>query len=153
MHFPTCSDWSDCVTQGFLALLVGVMILGLGDDSYAAGVKWGYSGDIGPEHWGRDFTMCGLGRNQAPIDITPDHLLDNDQETIGSRPAGFLTINTNFREVPLQIINNGHTVEVEYETGSTLTVHGKTRELKQFHFHSPSGNDSPPIRFSLGLWK
>lgn len=39
---------------------------------------------------------------------------------------------------PLRVLNNGHTVQVNYEHGSTMTVEGKTYELVQFHFHAPS---------------
>jgi carbonic anhydrase len=40
--------------------------------------------------------------------------------------------------VPLNIIDNGHTVQENYAPGSTLTVGGKSYTLKQFHFHHPS---------------
>ena len=38
------------------------------------------------------------------------------------------------------IVNNGHTVQVNYAPGSSVTVDGREFELKQFHFHSPSEN-------------
>jgi len=40
--------------------------------------------------------------------------------------------------VPLNIIDNGHTIQINYPAGSTLTVGDKTYTLKQFHFHHPS---------------
>ena len=40
--------------------------------------------------------------------------------------------------VPLNIINNGHTVQVNYTPGSGITVSGRRYELLQFHFHAPS---------------
>ena len=40
--------------------------------------------------------------------------------------------------MPLNIINNGHTIQVNYGPGSTLIVGDKTYALKQFHFHHPS---------------
>lgn len=39
---------------------------------------------------------------------------------------------------PLKLIDNGHTVQVNYEPGSYITVSGKRYELLQFHFHHPS---------------
>jgi hypothetical protein len=39
------------------------------------------------------------------------------------------------------VINNGHTVQVNIQSGSTLTIEGETYELKQFHFHTPSENN------------
>jgi carbonic anhydrase len=38
------------------------------------------------------------------------------------------------------IVNNGHTVQVDYAAGSFVTVDSRPLELKQFHFHSPSEN-------------
>jgi len=40
--------------------------------------------------------------------------------------------------VPLSIVNNGHTVEVDDEAPSSLVLDGVTYSLKQFHFHTPS---------------
>jgi carbonic anhydrase len=36
------------------------------------------------------------------------------------------------------IIDNGHTIQVTVEEGSTVVINDKTYHLKQFHFHSPS---------------
>lgn len=38
----------------------------------------------------------------------------------------------------LHIIDNGHTVMINYAPGSFISVGGKKYELKQFHFHRPS---------------
>jgi carbonic anhydrase len=39
---------------------------------------------------------------------------------------------------PLNIVNNGHTIQINYEPGSYAEFDGKRYELLQFHFHSPS---------------
>ena len=38
----------------------------------------------------------------------------------------------------LRIVDNGHTIQVNYDPGSSLMVGGKRYELVQFHFHRPS---------------
>jgi carbonic anhydrase len=38
----------------------------------------------------------------------------------------------------LHIIDNGHTVQVNYGAGSSMSVDGKRYDLVQFHFHRPS---------------
>lgn len=128
-----------------LGVLTLALAMGLSGRSYAAGVEWGYSGNTGPEHLGKDFSVCGMGRNQSPVDIAEQRVLDisalvSEEQTVGSRPAGFLKIEPDYQDVPLRIINNGHAVEVRYDAGSKMTVHGRARELKQFHFHTPSEN-------------
>ena len=51
-------------------LLVAFLI---GSTVYAGGnVHWGYTGDIGPEHWAQlseEFEMCAKGKNQSPINL------------------------------------------------------------------------------------
>ncbi len=92
---------------------------------------WGYSGHEGPEYWGDllpEYSPCSKGRNQSPIDLTQMINGDLPPIKIDYQPGGN------------EVINNGHTIRVNYKDGSTITVDGQTFELKQFHFHSPSEN-------------
>ena len=41
-----------------------------------------------------------------------------------------------------EIWNNGHTVQVKYSPGSSISVDGIQFELTQFHFHAPSENQN-----------
>ena len=65
---------------------------------------------------------------QSPIDIRD-----------GVAKKGALpVIAFDYKPSPLTIIDNGHTVQVDYAPGSFITVQGKRYELVQFHFHKPS---------------
>lgn len=44
----------------------------------------------------------------------------------------------NYKNTPLSIKNNGHTLQVDYAPGSTLHIGKDTYQLLQFHFHTPS---------------
>lgn len=97
----------------------------------SAAPHWGYSGHEGPEHWGDldpSYAMCSKGKNQSPINLT--------NFTEGDLPA----IAINYKKGGREVYNNGHTIQVNYAPGSTISIDGKTFELKQFHFHSPSEN-------------
>jgi carbonic anhydrase len=97
----------------------------------AAAQHWGYAGEAGPESWSRidpKFAMCALGRNQSPIDLA------------GLVEADLKPLKLAYKAGAAEIVNNGHTVQVDYAPGSVLTVDGRTFELKQFHFHAPSEN-------------
>jgi carbonic anhydrase len=92
---------------------------------------WSYKADHGPTHWGEmkeDFAACNIGHAQSPIDI---HAKD-------ARKAALPAIAFDYKPSPLRIIDNGHTVQVNYAPGSGITVDGKRHELVQFHFHKPS---------------
>lgn len=104
------------------------------------GTHWGYTGHEGPEFWGdlsHDYATCKSGRNQAPINIA------NVTE------AELSPIVFNYNAVPMNIVNNGHTVQVNYAAGSTITVDGQTFNLLQFHFHTPSENIVAGISFPM----
>ncbi len=91
--------------------------------------EWSYSGKEGPKEWaklGPAYAECAEGKTESPIDI--EH----------AAPAPLPALAVDYKAVPLAIIDNGHTVEVMYAAGSTLTVGGHTYTLKQFHFHHPS---------------
>ena len=90
---------------------------------------WSYEGNDGPKNWGNldsSYASCSIGHTQSPIDI-------KDAKKAELPPLKF-----NYNAVPLNIIDNGHTIQVNYPPGSTLTVGDKTYTLKQFHFHHPS---------------
>ncbi len=96
-------------------------------------VSWDYSetGPEGPRYWGEldsKFSICSTGKNQSPVDLTG--MVESD--------LSFITIN--YQAGGNEILNNGHTIQVNYKPGSTISVNGQEFELKQFHFHSPSEN-------------
>ena len=92
------------------------------------GHAWGYSGEHGPDHWTEVSATCGLGKTQSPIDI-----VDPKKEKL---PA----IGFSYHAAPLNVINNGHTIQVNYAAGSSIERDGKTYQLAQFHFHHMSEN-------------
>jgi len=92
---------------------------------------WGYSGEAGPAHWGslkKEYSACGAGIQQSPINMQAQRALASK---IGE-------IKFSYKPTPVKVLNNGHTIQVNYTPGNTMTVGDKTYELLQFHFHSPS---------------
>jgi len=95
----------------------------------AEGAHWTYKGHGGPAEWGAidtAFASCQLGKLQSPIDIR------------GAKPAKLPPIKFNYQPSALSIIDNGHTIQVNYAPGSFIVVGGVRWELVQFHFHHPS---------------
>lgn len=91
--------------------------------------SWGYEGRGGPEHWGslsRDYHVCAAGVSQSPIDLS--HF-----DGASATPIAF-----DYRLTPVEVVNNGHTIQVNYAPGSGIEVGGARFELLQFHFHAPS---------------
>jgi len=115
-------------------LFAATFVLGLGLAAFNAqagdhGPHWGYEGDHGPEHWGHmapDFRACSEGMTQSPIDLS------------NAAPEALSEIKFNYRGSKLNVENNGHTVQVNYDGGSSIEVDGSEYKLVQFHFHTPS---------------
>jgi len=90
---------------------------------------WSYEGHGGPAEWGeidQAFATCSLGKLQSPIDIR------------GAKAADLPDIKFAYKPSALKLIDNGHTIQVNYAPGSSLDVGGTRYELVQFHFHRPS---------------
>jgi carbonic anhydrase len=119
--------------RALLAIAVAAPFLMLVATGAAAhgGAHWTYSGATGPAKWGsleKDFGSCSLGKTQSPIDIHDS----------AAKKADLPAINFDYKSSPLNIIDNGHTIQINYAPGSTITVGDKQYELVQFHFHKPS---------------
>lgn len=92
---------------------------------------WSYEGRTGPANWGKltpDNLMCEMGRNQAPINIE------------GALQTSAKPLQPSYAAGSRAIVNNGHTVQVDFEPGNMLVVDNVTFSLKQMHFHAPSEN-------------
>lgn len=115
-----------------MRLTIAVLALALQVASIAQEHKsghWDYDGDEGPDHWAAlspEFVLCQSGHRQSPIDIRE------------ARKADLPPLQVDYKPSPLHIIDNGHTVMINYAPGSSIRVGDKQYLLKQFHFHRPS---------------
>jgi len=109
--------------------LIGILSLAPTVHSAEEHHEWDYGAKHGPRHWGKlkpDFASCGIGKEQSPIDIRHPVRTKLD-------PIQF-----DYHATPLHIIDNGHTIQVNYGAGSAIAIGDKRYELVQFHFHKPS---------------
>lgn len=94
-----------------------------------AEVHWTYQDLTGPDYWSAldpGFATCANGQAQSPIDLTAADATD------------LVDPDFHYESVPLNLLHNGHTVQVPYAPGSYVWLDGKRYNLLQFHFHSPS---------------
>lgn len=103
---------------------------------------WGYEGEAGPSHWGEiseEYATCAKGQKQSPIDISK------------AQDENLTDIVFNYKPSKINIINNGHTVQVNYDEGSSIKVNGSEYKLVQFHFHDPSEHTINGKSFGMEL--
>jgi carbonic anhydrase len=89
---------------------------------------------------GRD-TVHGLdhGLLQSPVNILS-----------GRAEGGHHEISLNLHDAePSYLENKGHTIELKFQSGSSVTLDGKEYALKQFHFHTPSEHQVDGITYPM----
>ncbi len=104
-----------------------------------AGHAWSYSGETGPEHWGKEFPNCAKGKTQAPLNIT------------GPMAKTRYLLAPDYKVGDLTLVNNGHTLQVMGTPGSKLRVDSKPYDLVQFHFHRPSEEQFDGKAFPMNI--
>ena len=72
--------------------------------------------------------LCENGRRQSPIDIR--------QASSQALPP----LETSYQTAPLILSNDGHTVRVRFDKGSSMRIGKERYKLQQFHFHTPGGD-------------
>ena len=122
MHVPRSLR---CQLLGAALVLTGTVMA----QEHKTEHTWDYGDSHGPLHWGElkpEFAPCKSGHHQSPIDIR------------NTTKSDLPPIQFDYKPSPLHIIDNGHTVMINYAPGSSISVGGKKYWLKQFHFHRPS---------------
>lgn len=90
---------------------------------------WNYE-ENGPAHWEEFSKTCGIGQHQSPVNIMPDKTMSMNHEYDLSLHEDVTSM--------AKIIDNGHSIHVTPEHGGSITLHGETFNLLQFHFHGKS---------------
>jgi carbonic anhydrase len=113
---------------------------------------WHYEGAEGPDHWGElssRFQVCRDGRTQSPIDIPlPVQVQVTPALTFQFPPA---SLRIAHHEHVADGINNGHTIQINYDDGDSLRVGDMAYELVQYHFHDPSEHTIAGRQFPMEM--
>jgi len=101
-------------------------------------LHWGYDGEEGPGHWADlspDFALCGSGVEQSPINLTGAvPIVDAGLEM----RFGTEVLTLEQRARVMDLVDNGHTIQITNDVPMALDIDDVHYELVQFHFHSPS---------------
>jgi carbonic anhydrase len=107
---------------------------------------WTYGGERGPEHWAEleSGAACD-GDAQSPINIiaveTAPDSSDNWPLVIDYPPA------TRIHDV----VNNGHSIQYDFDRGDTINFRGDSYALVQVHFHEPSEHTINGLRYPIEM--
>lgn len=102
---------------------------------------WGYEGEHGAEHWGdlEGAQTCKIGKVQSPINIP----------TSAVKKANLKPIAFTYNPSQVKMINNGHTIQINFTEGNYVTIDDVNYQLLQFHFHAPSEEGIDNKRFPM----
>ena len=115
----------------------------------AVTAHWGYEGKDGPEYWPRlspAYAACSQGREQSPINIVQTASGDQGAWKLDYKQT---SLKIAHHEHVIDIVDNGHTIQVTVDEGSTLATGRSVYRLKQFHFHTPSEHTIDGSHFPL----
>jgi carbonic anhydrase len=104
----------------------------------AEGSDWGYGETNGPERWGEldpANQACILGSQQSPVDIR------------NAIKAQLPPLRIAWSKKPDTIVNNGHTIQLNFPDGNMIGIGRDHYTLVQLHFHHPSEHyvDGSPL--------
>jgi carbonic anhydrase len=120
---PIRSDFKETAMQRrrVLRFFAGLALCPLcASTGFASEAHWSYEGATGPEKWGgldAANAACSVGGQQSPVDITA---------TIRARQP---PLRISWGKRPDTIINNGHTIQLDFAEGDTLHVADRSYAL------------------------
>lgn len=101
---------------------------------------WSYSGETGPEFWSsvnNDYATCQSGQIQSPVDLKWHKPLKGSALAVTYHPSKSF------------VSDNGHAIQVAFDSAGQVKFNGKTYDLVQAHFHSPSEHTLSGQHFPL----
>jgi carbonic anhydrase len=90
---------------------------------------WGYVQGITPAKWGEVAPTCSTGGHQSPVALSTKQAKAQSPE----QPLEFA-----WSKSTGELVDTGHSDQVNLPPGSSITYGGTRYELQQFHFHTPS---------------
>ena len=126
----------------FKLVILNILLISCKDDQKK---HWSYEGESSPQHWEELIknSDCG-GKHQSPINIISTHIKD-------TVPNRILELQYSPETKLIGAINNGHTLQINFESGDSLKFEGDTYHLKQVHFHEPSEHTFDGIRYPIEI--
>ena len=166
LNKATATGWGMGVAGVLTALALVGCAMGEAPHEAAHAPHWAYTGAEGPTHWaelGPDYAMCSTGTEQSPIDLQPSGIKFMKADWL-------VPLAVKFGPSKLHVVNNGHTIQLNYDRGTTFSFEKRSYRLLQFHFHAPSEhtlngqaaamemhmvfgtNKTPPDLAVIGFW-
>jgi len=90
---------------------------------------WSYAHGITPPKWGEVSATCATGTHQSPVALSSAHAKPQSPEQ---------ALEFSWSKSTGELVDTGHSEQVNLPPGNSITYGGTKFELLQFHFHTPS---------------
>jgi len=119
------------IAPTFVVMILAVGQPAVGDEpAKPEGEKhWSYTSGITPPKWGEVSPTCKTGTHQSPIALSTEHA----KRHLPLQPLEF-----SWTKSTGELVDTGHSYQVNLPPGNTTKYGGVVFELQQFHFHTPS---------------
>jgi carbonic anhydrase len=128
--------------RNFIKIIIASVFLVFTNFSFAIDMhipRWIYDKN---DKWGElspQFKECSIGKEQSPIDILTKLTIKRHL------PA----IKFNYENSKAEMVNNGHTIQVNLTNGGSVKLISGVYEFLQFHFHTPSEEEINGKRYPM----
>jgi carbonic anhydrase len=123
-----------------LFTLIGFLSIGSSASEDHNTSHWNYS-EHGPACWGGFAQECQKGHLQSPIDI-------KSKTSKVVKSLFDIRMNEDVHTTA-DVVDNGHTIQVNVKNGGSIVIGNKTYKLLQFHFHGHSEHTVDKKRYEL----
>ena len=106
--------------------------------------QYGYSGNVGPEQWGKlspEYAKCSDGSEQAPVNIV------SAASKVIANPLRLVTAYGPTKGDT--VVNTGTTIQVNTE--GKLQIGSTQYKLLQYHFHTPSEEAINGVHYAMNV--
>lgn len=124
------------------AVAIASMVITASADDKTHAKHWSYQGKTAPAHWAEldaANTACRMSKEQSPINIVEK----------SAKKAILPTLDFQYVASSAEVVNNGHTIQINLPAGSSLKTGVDEANLLQFHFHTPSEEKINNINYPM----
>jgi len=90
---------------------------------------WSYTHGITPPKWGQVSPTCATGTHQSPVALSTKQAKPQSPQ---------LPLQFSWSKTTGELVDTGHSEQVNVPPGNFIDYGGTRYELQQFHFHGPS---------------
>lgn len=114
----------------FILILFALSCAQVKESHQMESAHWDYQGAVAPYHWGeltKEFSSCGDGRQQSPINLSRKKARTLKQPIIFA-----------YQDLRGEVVNNGHSIMLKFTEAPYVEMDGTRFFLRQLHFHAKS---------------